>query len=962
MSKYNHEVQDLHPVIESLIQKSGWNPIGEVLNNRYGRSFYEDMIFWSKFLLYFNQELKREGHRVLVNINDEFFASLRSQILNRINDKGFLQFLKQKMRVVLPDGAEFYFYPVDKNWKRNVYNYKRELSLSKDKEGRIDFAWTINGFIPFDNEVKLDVQGRKEAEVQYKTRPQNHSFFRFNYRSLVHFASDENTVSFSTIISPNCKFLPFNKDSVNPSLEPFNSSYLYSEFMTPENAVKLIHEFCFTHRKDGKDILVFPRYHQFRDVLDLSSKHYSGSDKDNIDNSPVLSQHAPGSGKTYKEIWDGYQAIVNNQYQKSILAANSKKLVQQLFDECSAFMESFSPEDQIKVVYANEPLKEILEKHNGRAFICSTLQKFNQTSQDSLSKYQDQKFFISIDEETGTGGANQSIATGLSGVVSEIDVDEDFDNFHETYKKMRAAKKMKFSCNTGTPSEETLDLFGKEDENGKKKSHYYYSMEQSLKEGFIVYPLQNFINVFPEYVAKALNPNKQVHQLIVDSEVRRKVAIQLQNPEMREARLKEIIKNLKVIKKKEHVHGVIHAVSSVIEANAVTEWLLKNSPSWLKVCVDYNLTPATQSDLVRLNKELLDKHGPQVNINNIGDFFKKRTEYNYMVVVNKNLIGYSNDRVNIIILDRVLSTYEVIVQVVSRANRNDIWDKITYVIDTCNQQEQIEKAMAKYYSKQSVIKTTITRMQEILDIFKKNFKSNNLFLNYLKNGIPNLEKDLIELMAIELVNDDAQNSAIRLLTQYISLYQDVLKKEESVTDEQERFYLNANVFIELLLPNKKETVKYEDVSKDLEIKVLGYESETTKLDLPELKNNPLKIDNPQDPELKDLKKALEKHNIQEEYSEEDQIKMLPLYKNLKVKGLTTDQMKSTMVLIVNCTKGEYRKIILANKDPKKMEEQIKRQVFVHTIKDKDLKSKIFHDSKILGEFVETVGKLASNKI
>lgn len=957
MSKFKHEVQDFHPVIESLIIKSGWEPIGEVLNHRYGRYFYDDMIFWPKFLIYFNKELQREGIDYLVSINDDFFASLRNQILNKINEKGFLQFLKQKMRVVLPDGKEFYFYPVDKDWKRNVFNYKKELSLSKERDGSIDFAWVINGFIPVDNEVKLDVEGRKSAEKQYKERPQNHAFFKFNNRSIVHFASDESSVSFATEINTGVFFLPFNKHATNPDAEPFNSAYLYSEFITPENIVRLIHEFCFTHKKDKKDILVFPRYHQFRDVLDLSSKHYKDELKTELDNSPVLSQHAPGAGKTYKEIWDGYQAIVNNQYQKSILAANSKKLVQQLFDEGMAFMSSFAPEDRIKFVYADEPLKDVLENNNGRVIICSTLQKFNQTSQDSLSQYQDQNFFISIDEETGTGGTNQSIATGLAGNTEEIG-SEDTDKFHETYKKMRAAKNLKFSCNTGTPSDETLDLFGKEDENGSKKAHYYYSMEQSLKEGFTVYPLQNFINIFPEYVAKALNPSKQVHQLIVDAEVKKQIALQLQNPEMREDRLQEIVKNLKVLKKKGHVQAVMHAVSSVQEANAVTEWLQKNGPSWLKVCVDYNVTNETQENLENLNKDLLTKYSTQANVNTIGDFFKKRTEYNYMVVVNKNLIGYSNDRVNIIILDRVLSTYEVIVQVISRANRKDIWEKVTYVMDTCNQQERIEKAMAKYYSAQSVLKTSLKRIEEILGVFKTNFKSNSSFIKYLSSGDPIVDDSSIKLMAMELVNDEAQNSAIRLLVQYRSLCEDVNEKGEELTKELSRFYEFSLKLINELIPHKKETIKYEDVSKDLEIKVLGYSSEETSFEMPEIKNNPVKLDNPQEPEFKELKKALEKHNIQEEYSEEEKIKMLPLYKNLKIKGLSPEQMSSAMVLIINCTKGDSRKVIVSNKDPKKIQEQIKRQVFVHTLKDKELKKKLFDDSLMLNEFVEVVGKLA----
>lgn len=961
MSKFKHEVQDLHPVIESLIKKSGWEPIAEGLTHKYIRSFYEDMIFWSKFLTYFNKELILSDKKDLVTIDSDFFSSLRLQIINRISEKGFHQFLKQQMRVVLPDGSEFFFYPVDKDPKRNVYNYKRELSFYKDQDGRIDFGWIINGFIPFDNEVKLNVQGRKEAEVQYKTRPQNHPYFKLNHRSIAHFANDESSVSFSTSASPNSKFLPFNKDVVNPKAEPFDSAYLYSEFMTPENAVKIIHEFCFYQRTaNGKEILVFPRFHQFRDVIDLSSHHYLDKEKNNFDNSPVLAQHSPGAGKTYKEIWDGYQSIVHNKYQKAILGANSKKLVKQLFDEATAFMESFAPEDRLPVVYADKPLKDVLKEYSGRVIICTTLQKFNQTSQSELSNYQDQLFFISIDEETGTGGSNQSIATDL-GNLQEAIGEEDTDKFHETYKKMRAAKNLKFSCNTGTPSKDTLDLFGYTDNDGNKKAHYYYSMEQSLKEGFTVYPLQNFIRVAPEYVAKAIDPDKQVHQLIVDAEVKRQIAIQLQKPEMREDRLQEIIKNLKIIKKKGHLHAILHAVSTVEEAKEVTRWLQVNSPSWIKVCVDFNVTTETKEDLEELNQSLLEKYKDEVDINSIGDFFKKKSEYNYMVVVNKNLIGYSNDRLNIIVLDRVLSTDEVIVQVISRLNRTDSWDKQTYVIDTCNQQIRIEKAMGKYYSKQSTLKTALKRMQEIQELFTISLKANSTFSTYMKNG-GSLSDLKLKAMALEFVNSDSQNSAIRLLSQYRELYEEISKKDETVTDIQTNFYKLAESLIEELIPHKKDFSKNEDVSKDLEVKVLGYTSETKEFEISESKEKPIKLDNPQDPEYKDLKEALEKHNVLEEFSDEDTIKMLPLYKELKKKGLDRDQMDSTMVLLINCTKGSARKTIIANKDPVKMEAQIKRQVFVHTLGNKGLKSRIYDDTGVLSDIVETVSQLAVNPL
>src|SRR6185369_1776174 len=112
------------------------------------------------------------------------------------------------------------------------------------------------------------------------------------------------------------QFLPFNRDTKNPIIsDRFASSYLFADFVDVDGRVEigilkadslleLIQNYLHFERdeKTGKEIFVFPRFHQLMVVRKLLAHARSKGSGHNY-----LIQHSAGSGKSNSIAWLAHQ-------------------------------------------------------------------------------------------------------------------------------------------------------------------------------------------------------------------------------------------------------------------------------------------------------------------------------------------------------------------------------------------------------------------------------------------------------------------------------------------------------------------------------------------------------------------------------------------------------------------------------------------------------------------------------
>lgn len=207
----------------------------------------------------------------------------------------------------------------EKLYQQNVLSVMEEVY---HKEGeRIDLVIFLNGIAIFTFELKCNTSGQnyEDAIRQYKKeRDCKTRLLKFKAGCLAHFAMDLNEVYMCTNLKGTSSFfLPFNKgcgEGINAGKgnphnpDGINVSYMWEDILRKDTVLYLIDKIIFlqketkknpdTGKRETKETLIFPRYHQFNAVrklvADVVENH---SDKN------YLIQHSAGSGKTNTIAW-----------------------------------------------------------------------------------------------------------------------------------------------------------------------------------------------------------------------------------------------------------------------------------------------------------------------------------------------------------------------------------------------------------------------------------------------------------------------------------------------------------------------------------------------------------------------------------------------------------------------------------------------------------------------------------
>ncbi len=227
------------------------------------------------------------------------------------------------------------------------------------KRHRIDLVLFVNGLPVVTMELKSEFkQAVENAKLQYKrdrlpvdpasNKPE--PLLSFKRGALVHFAVSQYDVFMTTRLAGNSTyFLPFNKgtreggagNNIPEDQNRYATDYLWNEVLSTDNLLDVLGLFMHLQieevedalgRKDKKETMIFPRYHQWDVVTNLiedavkqdqvrQAKQQDPNLAKKVQNRYLI-QHSAGSGKSNSIAWTAHQ--LSTLYNDAVLIGNAE--------------------------------------------------------------------------------------------------------------------------------------------------------------------------------------------------------------------------------------------------------------------------------------------------------------------------------------------------------------------------------------------------------------------------------------------------------------------------------------------------------------------------------------------------------------------------------------------------------------------------------------------------------------
>lgn len=394
----------------------------------------------------------------------------------------------------------------DHLYKKNIFSVVRQMKYSTqgfDKDNELDLCILLNGLPIITLELKNEATGQTVVNAMHQYQTNRHPQNRMLRTCLVHFAMDNNRVMMTTqLAGDNTRFLPFNKETVNPQVEgDYPTCYMWKEVLQADSLLNLIQHFIkrITPKK-GEPFYIFPRYHQLRCVRNIISDV-----REKGVGQTYLVQHSAGSGKTKSMSWLAFQ-LANLQnadntpvFDSVIMITDRIVLDRNIADEIKGMEEVAGTVKDIRKGSRN--LAKALAE-GGHRIIISTEQKFS-FALPKLKEAAGSHFAVIIDEAHTAFGKQAShnvrqVLTDkneLRETVEEFGIEsrEAENNMQDQMlAELQAARSINsghisYFAFTATPKSQTFALYGR---NGK--AFDTYSMKQAIEEGFILDVLKNY--------------------------------------------------------------------------------------------------------------------------------------------------------------------------------------------------------------------------------------------------------------------------------------------------------------------------------------------------------------------------------------------------------------------------------------------------------------------------------------
>jgi type I restriction enzyme R subunit len=695
---------------------------------------------------------------------------------------------------------------------QNRFSLTRQLAYSSDQARRaLDLALFVNGLpvATFELKNNLTCQNVRHAIEQYKTdRDPREPLFAFA-RCLVHFAVDEQEVSFCTqlqgIVS---EFLPFNQGSASggagnpPNPAGLATAYLWERILTPASLTDILENYAQVvqkkNRRTGRKTYkqIFPRYHQLdvvRSLLADVAAHGAGR--------CYLGQHSAGSGKSNSIAWLTHQVgdVTHNGervFDTVIVVTDRRNLDEQLRGNILDFMQVGATVGAVtgRGSSKTQQLRQFLEA--GKKIIICTLQTFPELSRQLDNAPPGRRYAVIIDEAHSSQGSkasaalNQSLADGSQNQDDDADMEDVVNEVIE--ERMRSRKLLanaSYFAFTATPKPKTLELFGiplPPDGEGKigRRPFHVYTMKQAIEEQFILNVLEYYMPVSSYYrLAKTIEADPLFDSKRACGKLRRYVeshdtAIRSKAEIMVDHFLDDVLP-LREMKGEARAIVVTGSIERAVQYfGAFRTYLAERRSPYLPIVAfsgehNFGDGPVSEASLNGFPSSEITSR--------IQD-----DPHRFLICADKFQTGYDEPLLQAMYVDKPLGGIQA-VQTLSRLNRAAPGKKRVFVLDFQDNADAVQAAFADYY------KTTL--LSEETDPNK---------LNDLRDSLDQLRvytwEQVEEFVGLFLSNSDRE-ALQPILNQCRQIYTEQLNEDDQVAFKgKAKAFVRSYDFLATILP------------------------------------------------------------------------------------------------------------------------------------------------------------------
>jgi type I restriction enzyme R subunit len=695
---------------------------------------------------------------------------------------------------------------------QNRFSLTRQLAYSADQVRRaLDLALFVNGLpvATFELKNNLTCQNVRHAIEQYKTdRDPREPLFAFA-RCLVHFAVDEQEVSFCTqlqgIVS---EFLPFNQGSASggagnpPNPAGLATAYLWERILTPASLTDILENYAQVvekkNRRTGRKTYkqIFPRYHQLdvvRSLLADVAAHGAGR--------CYLGQHSAGSGKSNSIAWLTHQVgdVTHNGervFDTVIVVTDRRNLDEQLRGNILDFMQVGATVGAVtgRGSSKTQQLRQFLEA--GKKIIICTLQTFPELSRQLDNAPPGRRYAVIIDEAHSSQGSkasaalNQSLADGSQNQDDDADMEDVVNEVIE--ERMRSRKLLanaSYFAFTATPKPKTLELFGiplPPDGEGKigRRPFHVYTMKQAIEEQFILNVLEYYMPVSSYYrLAKTIEADPLFDSKRACGKLRRYVeshdtAIRSKAEIMVDHFLDDVLP-LREMKGEARAIVVTGSIERAVQYfGAFRTYLAERRSPYLPIVAfsgehNFGDGPVSEASLNGFPSSEITSR--------IQD-----DPHRFLICADKFQTGYDEPLLQAMYVDKPLGGIQA-VQTLSRLNRAAPGKKRVFVLDFQDNADAVQAAFADYY------KTTL--LSEETDPNK---------LNDLRDSLDQLRvytwEQVEEFVGLFLSNSDRE-ALQPILNQCRQIYTEQLNEDDQVAFKgKAKAFVRSYDFLATILP------------------------------------------------------------------------------------------------------------------------------------------------------------------
>ncbi|HAU1788575.1 TPA: type I restriction endonuclease subunit R [Legionella pneumophila] len=666
-------------------------------------------------------EWKRLEEQYSASAEAEFFKQLEKALKSR----GTLDVLRQGIKLI--PGIKFslcFFKPasgINKEllqlFEANVLSVIDELKYSSKHDNRIDIGLFVNGIPLVTIECKNQSTGTtfRYAEKQYRTdrSPAGEPLLTFKQGALVHFAMDEDNVSMTTrLANGKTRFLPFNRGhnggAGNPDIaDDFRVGYLYADqpegkaILSRDILLDIVGRFMHLEVKDGKEVMIFPRFQQLDAVLKLLShakQHGPGHS--------YLIQHSAGSGKSNTIGWTVHRMVTlhdeNDQpvFNTAIIVTDRIVLDRQLQNTVAQFEQTKGVVK--KIDGTSRQLKDAIKQ--GARIIITTIHKFSTEHLKEISGQSKRRFAVLIDEAHGSQSGKH--ADNLSKTLTREEGNNspsDIEDMIADYQRQRGPQaNISYFAFTATPRNVTLERFGTKGLDGLPYPFHLYSMRQAIEEGFILDVLQNYMTYKQYYkLEKAIEDDPELQGRRAHRRVARFAIL---HPTAIAQKVEVIVEHFR-----RHVMQEVNGEAKAMVVTQSREHALKYYFGIKKYIEERQYVGVKALVAFSGELEIDGEIYTEAELNGFAETQlpeKFDKDFQLLIVAEKYQTGFDQPKLCAMYIDRKLDGLQA-VQTLSRLNRTTPGKNNTYVLDFQNTIEDIQNAFRPFYE--------VTSLEEISD-------------------------------------------------------------------------------------------------------------------------------------------------------------------------------------------------------------------------------------------------------